>query len=210
ATEALGGTVHLLGELVGEVLREQQGERLFAAVEYLRTSAIAGRAGRRLGEVPDALGGGDVLLAWAAQKSDADLLTLIRAFGIYFHVINLAEQHHRMRMLRAYERGDRPMHESIDAAIATLARRGVPEERVPALLGHLTVHPVLTAHPSEPRRRSLLQHLERIIALLERLDDPRATPRERRLTLDALRLRITEIYQTAETRVARPSVEDEA
>jgi phosphoenolpyruvate carboxylase len=207
--DALRADVRLLGELVGEVLREQQGSRLFAAVEHLRTSAIAERAGRRLGIVP-AEERDDTLLDWVTQQSSEDLLTLIRAFGIYFHVINLAEQHHRIRMLREYRRSDQPVHESVAAAIATLAARGVPEDRMRVLLSRVAVHPVFTAHPSEARRRTLLQHLEQIIALLDQLDDPRATPSDRQLTLDALRLRITEIYQTAETRVERPSVEEEA
>jgi phosphoenolpyruvate carboxylase len=207
--DALRADVRLLGELVGEVLREQQGDWLFEAVEYLRTSAIAARGGRRLGEVPKA-DGEDALLTWVTQQSDEDLLTLTRAFGIYFHVINLAEQHHRIRMLREYARNGQLIHESLAAAITTLAQRGVAKKHVRQLLADAAVHPVFTAHPSEARRRSLLQHLERIVALLERLDDPRATPHERESTLDALRLRITEIYQTAETRVERPSVEDEA
>jgi phosphoenolpyruvate carboxylase len=212
AADALRGDVRRLGELVGDVLREQQGGRIFAAVEHVRTSAIAARGARRLGALPAAhdLGAHDSLLDWVAQQPSEDLLTLIRAFGIYFHVINLAEQHHRMRMLRVYEHSDQPVHESIAAALATLAARGVPAEGVRALLAHLSLHPVLTAHPSEARRRSLLHHLEQVVALLDELDDPRATPHDRQRTLDALRLRITEIYQSAETRIERPSVEEEA
>ncbi len=208
-SDALRADVRLLGELVGEVLREQEGSRLFAAVEYVRTDAIGVRAGRRLGEsaIDESE---DTLLTWTEKQSSQDLLTLIRAFGIYFHVINLAEQHHRIRMLREYELGNQPLHESIAAAITLLATRGISEERTRALLSSVSVHPVFTAHPSEARRRSLLQHLEQVIALLDQLDDPRATQDGHQTTLDALRLRITEIYQTAETRIERPRVEDEA
>lgn len=209
SADILRADVHRLGELVGGVLREQQGDRIFAAVEYLRTSAIAARGARRLGVIT-APARHDPLLDWVAQQSSEDLLAVIRAFGIYFHVINLAEQHHRMRMLRVYAHSDQLVHESIAAALATLAARGVPAERARTLLAGLNVHPVLTAHPSEARRRSLLLQLEQVVTLLDQLDDPRATPNDRQLTLDALRLHIVEIYQSAETRMERPSVEEEA
>ena len=207
--DILRADVRRLGELVGDILREQQGDRIFATVEYVRTSAIAARGSRQLGVI-HATEHPDLLLNWVAQQSSEDLLAVIRAFGIYFHVINLAEQHHRMRMLRIYARSDQPVHESIAAALATLAARGVPAERIRTLLAHLSVHPVLTAHPSEARRRSLLLQLEQVVTLLDQFDDPRATPNDRQVTLDALRLHIVEIYQSAETRMERPSVEEEA
>ncbi len=206
---ALRADVHLLGGLVGDVLREQQGDSLFATVERLRTAAIAARAGGTA-TADEIAAREDPLQEWVERQSDEDLLALIRAFGVYFHVINLAEQHHRVRMLRVYERSGRPVHESVAEALGTLAARDVSADTARDLLSSLTVHPVFTAHPSEARRRSLLAHLERIMELLDRLDDPRATPAARQRTLDALRLRITEIYQTAETRIERPSVEDEA
>src|SRR5215207_227835 len=199
--DRLRDDVRLLGELVGGVLREQGGGELFEAVEYVRTAAIGWRS----------IGASDkALLDWAEQQSTLRLLQLVRAFSAYFHLINLAEQQHRVRTLRERQRG-RPeaLRESIAAARVELAHDGVSAEAFETALRELRVHPVLTAHPSEARRRTLLHHLEEAARLIERLDDERCPPHERAAALDALRARTTLIWQTAEARVERPSVLDE-
>src|SRR5581483_7556369 len=114
------------------------------------------------------------------------------------------EQHHRVRTLRERARSGAPLHESIGAAVAALCQEGRDAASWREALAGLSVHPVFTAHPSEARRRTLLQHLEAAAALIAALDDPRASPAERAATLDALRCRITLIWQTAEARVERP------
>ena len=199
--DRLRNDVRLLGELVGDVLREQGGPELFDDVERVRHSAIELRS----------TGSSDrALLAWAEQQATGRLLQLVRAFSTYFHLINLAEQHHRVRTLRERQRShNTPLHESVAAAIAELDAQGVPPDQVREAIGRLEVHPVLTAHPSEARRRTLLHHLEHAAALIERLDDDRLPPVERNSVLDALRERVTLIWQTAEARVERPSVLDE-
>ena len=83
--------MRLLGELVGEVLREQGGDDLFDAVEHVRQAAIRLRSTD---------GSDQALLSWAEHQSTLRLLHLVRAFSVYFHLINLAEQHHRVRTLR--------------------------------------------------------------------------------------------------------------
>jgi phosphoenolpyruvate carboxylase len=200
----LRNDVHLLGELMGEVLREQGGPDLFAAVEHIRTTAIALRTGNLVD-----LEAEPALLRWAQQQPTERLLQLVRAFSVYFHLINLAEQHHRIRMLRERERAGIPVRASMSTAFATLRRQGVSEETLYDGLRRLRVHPVFTAHPSEVRRRTLLHHLERVAALLEHLDDPLAPPRIHSALLQDLRARITLIWQTAEARVRRPTVLDE-
>jgi phosphoenolpyruvate carboxylase len=200
--DRLRDDVRLLGELVGEVLREQGGPDLFGAVENIRTAAIALRS--------DSRGDAASLLGWAEAQSTPRLMQLVRAFSAYFHLINLAEQHHRVRTLRERQRDShRPIHESVAAAVHQLTADGVSHAQVQAGLRKLEVHPVLTAHPSEARRRTLLNHLEQASRLIERLDDEDTTPTERASTLDALRARITLMWQTAEARVERPSVLDE-
>src|SRR5215207_6755569 len=199
--DRLRDDVRLLGELVGGVLREQGGGELFEAVEYVRTAAIGWRS----------TGASDkALLDWAEQQSTGRLLQLVRAFSAYFHLINLAEQQHRVRTLRERQRG-RPeaLRESIAAARVELAHDGVSAEAFETAVRELRVHPVLTAHPSEARRRTLLHHLEEAARLIERLDDERCPPHERAAALDALRARTTLIWQTAEARAERPSVLDE-
>ena len=196
--------VHRLGELVGEVLREQGGARLFAAVEHVRTTAIALRSS----ESPDP----EVerkLLQWVQRQPVDRLLQLVRAFSVYFHVINLAEQHHRVRTLAERARSGAPLHESIAAALVALREDDVPADAIRAGLRQITLHPVLTAHPSEARRRTLQDHLERTARLIGELDNPAAPPTAQAITLDALRARITLIWQTAEARIERPTVLDE-
>ena len=199
--DQLRDDVRLLGELVGGVLREQGGPDLFAAVEHVRTATI---------ELRNRAASDEALVSWTEQQSTARLLQLVRAFSVYFHLINLAEQHHRVRTLRDRQRASaEPLHESVAAGINELTSHGIGMDQVQTVLRQVRVHPVLTAHPSEARRRTLLHHLEAAARLIERLDDERGTPAERASILDALRARITLIWQTAEARVERPSVLDE-
>jgi len=199
--DRLRDDVRLLGELVGEVLREQGGHDLFTDVEYLRQAAIRLRSTD---------GSDEALLAWVAQQSTLRLLHLVRAFSAYFHLINLAEQHHRVRTLRERQRAQAaPLQESVAAACAELAAQGIHPDQIRDLVQRVEVLPVFTAHPSEARRRTLLHHLECVARLIDELDAERATPLDRSGVLDALRARITLIWQTAEARVERPSVLDE-
>src|SRR5215218_9515013 len=105
--DRLRDDVRLLGDLVGEVLREQGGARLLAAVEHVRTAAIALRSApaSRLGQEA-------TLLRWVDRQTTDRLLQIIRAFSVYFHLINLAEQHHRVRILADRERAAPPLAES--------------------------------------------------------------------------------------------------
>src|SRR4030088_2533275 len=138
--DRLRDDVRLLGELVGEVLREQGGAELFEDVERVRQAAVGVRSNE---------GTGGALLAWAEQQSTLRLLQLVRAFSIYFHLINLAEQHHRVRTLRDRQRHQQPaLHESIAAAVSELREAGVSQEQLAETLQRIEVHPVFTAHPS--------------------------------------------------------------
>lgn len=202
--DRLRDDVRLLGELVGEVLREQGGEGLFKAVERLRTSSIALRSQAE----PDAQQERE-LLQWALRQPTSRLMQLVRAFSVYFHLINLAEQRHRMRTLAERERTEAPIHDSIAEAISTLSAEGIKQARLLEELRRLEVHPVFTAHPSEARRRTLLQHLGRAASLITLLDNPSIGPGLQASLVEQLRTRITLIWQTAEARIERPSVLDE-
>ena len=201
--DQLRDDVRLLGQLVGEVLREQGGEELFEAVEHIRTEAINLRSGT------GAEGQGEgALLEWVQRQPTERLQQIVRAFSVYFHMINLAEQHHRARTLLEREQSERPLRESIAAGIESLHQKGVEAPALVEDLNHLKVHPVFTAHPSEARRHTLLQHLEHAAVLIDRLDRLPPGP-NRELVLDELRTRITLIWQTAETRIERPTVLEE-
>ncbi|MCX7622561.1 MAG: phosphoenolpyruvate carboxylase [Thermomicrobium sp.] len=201
--EGLRHEVNLLGSLLGDVLREQGGTALYDLVERARRGTIAART---TGQISERL---REFAAWFATLDDEALFGLVRAFGIFFHLINLAEQHHRVRTLRQRERVEPALHESLEAAFLALRERGVAPEAVAQTLGEVLIFPVFTAHPSEPRRRTVLQRLAVLARWIQQLDDGRLSPRERDWLLERLREEITILWQTAETRVARPTPLDE-
>lgn len=203
-TDRLRRDVSLLGGLVGDVLREQGGDELFGAVEHLRREAIAIRATPAPDPAREM-----ALREWVEGQSDESLLAIVRGFSVYFHVINLAEQHHRVRVLRERERAGGTLQESVGSAIDALREAGTDAPTLAAGLADLLARPVFTAHPSEARRRTLRYQLLRAAALIARLDDTDLLPRERTATLNELRERITLIWETAATREAQPSVLDE-
>ncbi|MEO8287884.1 MAG: phosphoenolpyruvate carboxylase [Chloroflexota bacterium] len=202
--DRLRDDVRLLGALVGDVLSEQGGVGLFNAVEHLRTATIALRTGSEATPAQY-----QALLQWVQKQSNNRLMQLVRAFSVYFHLINLAEQSHRVRTLSEREQTERPLQESVAAAVAACEEHGINLADLLAGLRKLEVWPVFTAHPSEARRRTLLQHLQRASSLIEELDNPQASPSAREMILDDLLTRITLIWQTAEARMERPTVLDE-
>ncbi|MFN3285197.1 MAG: phosphoenolpyruvate carboxylase [bacterium] len=202
--ERLREDVRLLGSLLGQVLQEQEGPALLERVEGIRRRAIA----RRLDPSPEnerALRE----LVWGLDLADAECV--VRAFSLYFHLINLAEEHHRLRTL--WEREVRghpaPRPESVAAAISHLRSEGVPAARLASLLERLELRPVFTAHPTEARRASVLLHLRAVADLLAALNDPQTTPEARRRTTQALLAEITALWQTEELRARRPTPLDE-
>src|SRR5208282_3392235 len=142
--------VRLLGDLLGEVLRESGGQDLLDDVERLRHAVIAARR-----SADDALQQiSDMIAAWPLERAEA----VAHAFTVYFHLANLAEEHQRVRTLRERDTGDQPVRESLAAAVARIrAEHG--SGHVTGLIAGLRVHPVLTAHPTEARRRAVTEAL---------------------------------------------------
>jgi phosphoenolpyruvate carboxylase len=202
--EHLREDVRLLGSLLGQVLQEQGGPQLLDLVERVRRLAIS----RRTDPSPEK----EAELRRTLEGLDLrDCYRVVRAFTLYFHLINLAEEHHRLRTLRDREvRGQpAPRPESVAAAVATLRQEGVSGARLASLLERLEVQPVFTAHPTEARRASVLVHLREVADLLAALNTPLATPEERRRAVHGLLARITVLWQTDEVRSRRPSPLDE-
>jgi phosphoenolpyruvate carboxylase len=204
ARDPLAREVKLLGALLGQVIVEQGGPDLLDLVERTRRRTIALRRQddpierARLAEELDSL---DL----------ARVEALIRSFGLYFQLVNLAEERQRVRTLRRRER-TAPMgllDESIGEAIRALWRNGRSSRGIVDLLARLHIQPVLTAHPTEARRRTLLVALRRSYRLLERFDDPRITPDEDRDLRRLLREEITLLWRTADLRSVAPSPLDE-
>ena len=199
----LSATIHLLGEALGEVLRAQESVALFETEEHIRGLAKA----RRAGEMDAAV---RLPLAVADLPVDAARATA-SAFAVYFDLINLAEEVHRIQALRARERAQHPapIGESIGDAIARLQARGVTAERMAKLLRELRIELVLTAHPTEAKRRTVLSKLQRISDLLRHLQAAELLPRERTELLAGLQAEITALWLTDRARTTRPAVTDE-
>ena len=207
--DPLGRDVRALGHLLGEVLREQEGEAGFALVEEYRARTKALRAADPF---PADFGeAGRELLRRTAGLSLGEARRLVRAFTSYFHLVNMAEERHRLRVLRRRETEGEgsPRVESVAEALAEAARSGLGADRVRALLERCLVEPVFTAHPTEARRRTVLDKLRRMASLVEALDDPRRAPSEAASLHERLREEIAGLWLTEEVRRHAPTVLDE-
>jgi len=195
--------VRMLGQLLGETIHELQGEDALGRVEALRRDAIGLRRGK--------LEGGRAALASRIAALDLDQLEQVAsAFTNFFHLMTSAEEQNRIRVLRSWDRPDRPPpRESITAALSELKADGAKPAEVQALLDRLLIMPVLTAHPTEARRRTVLDHLEGVSAILDRLDDPRPGERERAQLLGRLREAVMALACTPQARASRPTPLDE-
>src|SRR5262249_26247113 len=210
--------VRLLGGLLGGVIRESGGQDLLDDVERLRHAVIAAREKPPAEDAADVAG--DEIAALVAGWPLARAELVAKAFTIYFHLTNLAEERHRVRILRgqadlAQVKGDReggagrqaggggrgggggPRRGSLAAAVAQFA---AGPGRLIELLGRLRVQPVLTAHPTEARRRAVATALRRMAVLVDTLDEARA-PAELAEVRRRLREEIQLLWLTAPLRV---------
>jgi len=201
-SDDLRADVRYLGTLLGTVLREQGGDDLLAAVERARQLAIS----LREADEPDL----DRLLSEIRDLNDSQVPLLVRAFASYFHIINTLEQHHRLRSLRdrLLARPDEPLNESIAEALECIPSETSPRV-VAEFLEQMRAVPVFTAHPTESRRRTVLELLDRLGALVSEGDTRTLTTDERDHRERRLLEAITLLWQTEEVRPRRPTVLDE-
>lgn len=206
SSDPLAAEIARLWRFLGDVVEEQAGAELRRIVERTRRRSIRARAGdiaaRRLLELEL-----DGLDAGRAE-------VVIRAFLLHFRLGNLAEERHRVRVLE--QRGRRPRPGVPDDTLAGVIRALRADGRFPldatgaaAAIGGLRIHPVLTAHPTEARRRTALMALGRVGRILEARDDPRLPPAARRALDDRLREELVILWRTAEARSGAPSPLDE-
>ena len=189
-----------LGDLVGQVVREQGGEDLFDLVEASRHAAIRRR------ETADE---GGVLKRLVEGMEPARAELLVRSFLTYFQVVNLAEQIHRIRRRRAYLRENRIQRHSLLDFVGQLKNAGLGFGEVRELLAGVRFEPVFTAHPTEATRRTILEKELRIAETLVRRLDESLTPPEEEAALARIRDEVTTAWQTEEHPFVRPAVSDE-
>jgi phosphoenolpyruvate carboxylase len=204
ARDPLAREVRLLGALLGQVIAEQDGPQALALVERVRGGAIAVRRQRD----PAARHALDDELA-ALDPPALELLA--HAFSTFFQLANLAEEKERVRALRRRERaaGRAPLGGSMAEAVDGLAAAGLDAGAVAGRLAGLEISPVLTAHPTEARRRTVILALRRVYDLLDLLDDARLTPAGDAEIRRRLREEITILWRTADLRAERPTPLDE-
>lgn len=199
---ALRDDVHALGNLVGEVLRDQCGQELFDAVEGDRQASI----GRRQGDPDECV----QFVVRTRGRPPEHARNLIRAFSTWFQMVNLAEKVHRVRRRRQYMNdSSTPQPGGLEHCIARLAAAGLGLTEVIALLREVSVEPVFTAHPTESTRRTLLRQQQRIAQLLIARLDPSLAPAERQAAIERVRGELTTGWQTAENSRERLTVADE-
>ncbi|WP_405375411.1 MULTISPECIES: phosphoenolpyruvate carboxylase [unclassified Microbacterium] len=201
--EQMRADVRELGSLLGRVLRESGSPGLFDDVERLRVATIQAYTD----ETPEAF-------ARAAAIADAFSLEraeeVARAFTCYFHLVNLAEEHQRVRILR--ERAGRAAREdagdSLTAAYRTLADEVGPDAAL-SRLQSLRFHPVFTAHPTEARRRAVSSSIRRLADLLDSRDAAETEGADRRRTERRMLEEVDTLWRTAPLRPEKPSPTDE-
>ena len=202
--EPMRRDVRLLGDILGEIIRDSEGPDLLADVERLRRAVIQARHGERDEDPGDGAPGpdpaGDKIAALVGSWSLDRAEQVARAFTVYFHLANLAEEHQRIRILRERDSGQEPVRESLAAAVAEVAHDDGPGHLAELLAG-LRVHLVLTAHPTEARRRAVVAALRRISRLLDVLDDRRAGATAHDEARRELREQVDLLWRTSQLRV---------
>ena len=195
--------VRLLGELLGETLRARGGDELFETVERVRALSKAAHAGDD-SEFAE--------LASLLAKLPVDAATpLARAFAHFLNLANVAEQHHRIRRRRAYlaDPHARPQAGSCQETFERLVSGGIAPEALHDAICNLRIELVLTAHPTEVSRRTLIHKYNRVAELLAQRDHVDLTIPEREEVTEALRREIVSAWETDEVRHDRPSPLDE-
>ncbi|MDZ4296973.1 MAG: phosphoenolpyruvate carboxylase [Moraxellaceae bacterium] len=196
--------VRLLGELLGEVLSARSGQSAFERIESLRQTAQLVVAG-------------DVTAAQALAEffSNADTQELHevgRAFSHFLNLANIAEQYHGIRLARESFPGDllAPATESFKQVLTTLKGAGLSDDQIAATVSDLAVDLVLTAHPTEVTRRTLIQKHDEIAESLSRLDTSRLSGLANSAEEMSLARLVLAAWETDEIRAQRPSPVDEA
>src|SRR5262245_23966930 len=195
--------VRLLGEVLGDTIKRFAGEEIFATVERVRALAKSGRSGndRAFSELAEVLAG----------MSLDEALPIARAFAQFLHLANIAEQHHRVRRRRAYQRDPaaRPQRGSCEDSFPRLLASGISADRLHEAVCALQIELVLTAHPTEVARRRIVQKHNRIVRALAERDRPDLTLLEREELVASLRREVEGAWATSEVREQRPSPIDE-
>ena len=206
--------IRLLGRILGDVIREQEGDAAFELIEQIRKLSVAFRR--------DADQAANQALKKLLKRLSADqTVSVIRAFTYFSHLANLAEDRHHIRRRAVHERAGNTQEGSIEVALSKLHDAGIADRLIAETLTHSYVAPVLTAHPTEVQRKSILDAERAIAQLLAQRDDIRQralihagqkdalSPRELAANEAQMRARVMQLWQTRLLRYSKLSVSDE-
>ena len=200
----LRNDVKKLGNILGEILVHHGGMSLLEKVETIRELTIKLR--KNYSEESY-----NQLKAEIASLKPPTRSQVIRAFSIYFHLVNIAEQNHRIRRRREYQLQEDGVAQpvSIESAVASIKEGNYPDEMIQQVLNHLSIELIITAHPTEATKRTVLEIQKRISTILQELDNPLLTKKQRKNLEDSLFNDVTALWQTDELRHRKPTVLDE-
>lgn len=193
--------IRLLGRILGDVIREQEGQAAFDLVERIRKLSVAYRlksdtqAGRALDQLLKNLTGDQTV-------------SVIRAFSYFSHLANIAEDRHHVRRRDHHERQGHLQEGSLAMTFERLAQADIRAAEIVQTLAHAYISPVLTAHPTEVQRKSILD-AERAIAELVGQRETLPTERDKAQNEALIRARVTQLWQTRMLRTAKLTVADE-
>jgi phosphoenolpyruvate carboxylase len=200
--------IRWLGRILGDIIREQEGDQAFALVEQIRRLSVAFRR--------DAdTQAGSALKKLLASLSSDQAVSVIRAFTYFSHLANLAEDQHHIRRQQAHDRAGDVHPGSLASSLGKLKTAGVSPKAIRQALEHAHISPVLTAHPTEVQRKSILDAERGIAACLQTRDDivsrgHDATSARQLAQLDHLvRARVLQLWQTRLLRFTKLTVADE-
>ncbi len=202
-SDLLRRDVRALGDMLGEVITESSGGESLALVEKIRQLSRQRRSGDHEA--------GAELAKQVSRLSLAEARVVARAFSVFFDLANLAEDRHRIRVLRArvQDASPNPISETIAAGICKLRDSGFTAAQVQAAVDAVKIELVFTAHPSEAKRRSIRAKLRRMRHALQEIDRQDLLPRERERLEMQIRADLTVLWQTDFLRPAKPTVLEE-
>ena len=199
---ALFDDIRLLGRLLGDLIREQEGQAMFDIVETVRQLSVKFH---RDGDARDRRALDKLLSSLTRDQA----VSVIRAFSYFSILANIAEDHHVLR--RAEQEAERhapPQRDSVRAALESLKDSGVERQQLMQFFEQALISPVLTAHPTEVQRKSVLD-AERALAELLVAHDATRLPQKRADIEDAMRARVVQLWQTRLLRYVKLRVSDE-
>ena len=206
--------IRLLGRILGDVIREQEGQSAYELIEQIRTLSVAFR--RDADQEAD-----KALKKLLKGLSSEQTVSVIRAFTYFSHLANLAEDRHHIRRRAIHERAGNTQEGSLEVAISRLRWAGIAPKAISNMLAQSYVSPVLTAHPTEVQRKSILDAERDIAQLLSERDEIKQraalfdskkdalTPRELSTNEAHMRARVMQLWQTRLLRFTKLTVADE-